>query len=85
MTKRMVRQQGLLQLAYMDAVRYRCDFNWQHDRTLPEKRPSPNHPATREQPALRRKDYGEPDAQAEEASAFVHQLLGNAAARDYQL
>jgi hypothetical protein len=39
-TKRMVRQQGLLQLAYMDAVRYRCDFNWQHDRTLPEKDPA---------------------------------------------
>jgi hypothetical protein len=39
-TKRMVRQQGLLQLAYMDAQRYGCDFNWQHDRTLPEKDPA---------------------------------------------
>jgi len=39
-TKRMVHQQGLLQLAYMDAVRYGCDFNWQHDRTLPEKDPA---------------------------------------------
>jgi hypothetical protein len=39
-TKRMIRQQGLLQLAYMDAERYGCDFNWQHDRTLPEKDPA---------------------------------------------
>ena len=39
-TKRMVHQQGLLQLAYMDAERYGCDFNWQHDRTLPEKDPA---------------------------------------------
>jgi hypothetical protein len=39
-TKRMIHQQGLLQLAYMDAVRYGCDFNWQHDRTLPEKDPA---------------------------------------------
>ena len=39
-TKRIVHQQGLLQLAYMDAVRYGCDFNWQHDRTLPEKDPA---------------------------------------------
>ena len=39
-TKRMVHQQGLLQLAYMDAERYGCDFNWQHDRTLPERDPA---------------------------------------------
>ncbi len=39
-TKQIVHQQGLLQLAYMDAVRYGCDFNWQHDRTLPEKDPA---------------------------------------------
>jgi hypothetical protein len=39
-TKRIVHQQGLLQLAYMDAVRYGCDFDWQHDRTLPEKDPA---------------------------------------------
>ena len=40
MTKRMVYQQGLLQLTYMDAERYGCDFSWQRDRTLPEKDPA---------------------------------------------
>jgi hypothetical protein len=39
-TKQIIHQQGLLQLAYMDAERYGCDFNWQHDRTLPEKDPA---------------------------------------------
>jgi hypothetical protein len=39
-TKRMVRSEGLLQLTYMDATRYGCDFNWEHDRTLPEKDPA---------------------------------------------
>ncbi len=38
-TKRTVRQEGLLQLTYMDAKRYGCEFNWQHDKTLPEKDP----------------------------------------------
>jgi hypothetical protein len=38
-TKRTVRQEGLLQLTYMDATRYGCDFNWQQDKTLPEKDP----------------------------------------------
>lgn len=36
-TKRMVRSEGLLQLAYMDAERYGCDFDWQKDKELPEK------------------------------------------------
>ena len=35
-----VRQEGLLQLTYDDSDRYRCDFNWQHDRRLPEKDPT---------------------------------------------
>jgi hypothetical protein len=39
-TKRMVRSQGLLQLTYMDATRYGCDFDWEHDKTLPEKDPA---------------------------------------------
>jgi hypothetical protein len=39
-TKRMVRSEGLLQLTYMDATRYGCDFDWAHDKTLPEKDPS---------------------------------------------
>ena len=30
-------QEGLLQLTYMDAKRYGCEFNWQHDKTLPER------------------------------------------------
>jgi hypothetical protein len=38
-SKRTVRQEGLLQLTYMDATRYGCDFDWQHDKTLPEKDP----------------------------------------------
>jgi hypothetical protein len=38
-TKRMVRSEGLLQLTYMDATRYGCDFNWEQDKSLPEKDP----------------------------------------------
>jgi len=36
-TKKMVRSEGLLQLTYMDADRYGCDFNWDKDKELPEK------------------------------------------------
>ena len=32
-------QEGLLQLKYEDAERYGCPFDFQHDRTLPEKSP----------------------------------------------
>ena len=39
-TKRMVRSEGLLQLTYMDAERYGCDFDWQADKVLPEKDPA---------------------------------------------
>lgn len=39
-TKRTVRQEGLLQLTYMDSDRYGCDFNWQADKALPEHDPS---------------------------------------------
>jgi hypothetical protein len=39
-SKRAVRQEGLMQLTYEDTKRYGCDFDWQHDRTLPEKDPS---------------------------------------------
>jgi hypothetical protein len=39
-THRMVRSQGLLQLAYMDADRYGCDFDWDKDKRLPEKDPA---------------------------------------------
>ena len=38
-TKRMVRSEGLLQLTYMDADRYGCDFDWERDKELPEKDP----------------------------------------------
>jgi hypothetical protein len=38
-TKQTVRQEGLLQLTYMDATRYGCDFNWRQDKALPEKDP----------------------------------------------
>lgn len=33
-THRIVRQQGLLQLAYEDSDRYGCDFDWQADKHL---------------------------------------------------
>jgi hypothetical protein len=39
-TKRMVRSEGLLQLTYMDATRYGCDFDWQKDKALAEKDPA---------------------------------------------
>jgi hypothetical protein len=39
-TKRIVRQEGLLQLTYMDADRYGCDFDWEADKPLPEKDPA---------------------------------------------
>lgn len=39
-TKRPIRQEGLLQLTYEDADRYGCDFDWQKDRTLPIKDPA---------------------------------------------
>jgi hypothetical protein len=39
-TKRMVRSEGLLQLTYMDADRYNCDFDWDRDKELAEKDPA---------------------------------------------
>jgi hypothetical protein len=36
---RMVRSEGLLQLTYEDQERYGCDFDWQHDKTLPANDP----------------------------------------------
>ena len=39
-TRRMVRSEGLLQLTYMDAKRYGCDFDWEADKALPEKDPA---------------------------------------------
>jgi len=38
-TKHIARQEGLLQLAYMDAERYGCDFDWENDKDLPAKDP----------------------------------------------
>jgi hypothetical protein len=38
-TKRRVRSEGLLQLTYMDADRYGCDFDWAKDKELAEKDP----------------------------------------------
>ena len=38
-TGHIVRQEGLLQLAYMDSARYGCDFDWDRDKELPEKDP----------------------------------------------
>ncbi|HET6215871.1 MAG TPA: hypothetical protein VFE27_02560 [Acidobacteriaceae bacterium] len=39
-SRRMVRQEGLLQLTYMDAKRYGCDFDWEKDKRLAEKDPA---------------------------------------------
>jgi hypothetical protein len=39
-TRRRVRSEGLLQLTYMDADRYGCDFDWDRDKQLPEKDPA---------------------------------------------
>jgi hypothetical protein len=39
-THRTVRQEGLLQLAYMDSKRYGCNFNWDKDKELPEHDPT---------------------------------------------
>lgn len=39
-THRMVRQEGLLQLTYMDQERYGCDFDWEKDKDLPEHDPN---------------------------------------------
>jgi hypothetical protein len=39
-TGRMVRSEGLLQLTYMDAERYGCDFDWEKDKALPESDPA---------------------------------------------
>jgi hypothetical protein len=38
-THRRVRSEGLLQLTYEDSDRYGCDFDWKHDRALPEHAP----------------------------------------------
>ncbi len=35
-THRIVRQEGLLQLTYMDGPRYGCAFDWDADKSLPE-------------------------------------------------
>ena len=39
-THRMVRQEGLLQLTYMDQERYGCDFDWEKDKSLGEHDPN---------------------------------------------
>jgi hypothetical protein len=38
-SRRMVHSEGLLQLTYMDAQRYGCDFDWDKDKQLAEKDP----------------------------------------------
>lgn len=39
-THRVARQEGLLQLAYMDSTRYGCEFDWERDKRLPERDPA---------------------------------------------
>jgi len=38
-THRLVRQEGLLQLTYMDQERYGCEFDWEKDKLLDEHDP----------------------------------------------
>jgi len=38
-THHLVRQEGLLQLTYMDQERYGCDFDWEKDKSLDEHDP----------------------------------------------
>lgn len=38
-THHVARQEGLLQLAYVDSERYGCDFDWEKDKDLPEHDP----------------------------------------------
>jgi hypothetical protein len=38
-THRTARQEGLLQLAYVDSQRYGCNFDWDKDKELPEHDP----------------------------------------------
>jgi hypothetical protein len=40
LTHRIARQEGLLQLAYMDSERYGCDFDWEKDKDLPVHDPA---------------------------------------------
>lgn len=35
-TRQPARQEGLLQLTYMDDLRYGCNFDWENDKNLPE-------------------------------------------------
>lgn len=39
-THHIIRQEGLLQLAYADRLRYGCDFDWEKDRNLPQDDPA---------------------------------------------
>jgi hypothetical protein len=39
-THRMIRQEGLLQLTYMDQERYGCDFDWEKDKARDEHDPN---------------------------------------------
>jgi hypothetical protein len=39
-THRIARQEGLLQLAYMDSERYGCNFDWDSDKDLPVHDPA---------------------------------------------
>jgi hypothetical protein len=39
-TRRITRQEGLLQLTYQDSDRYGCDFDWDNDKQLAEHDPS---------------------------------------------
>lgn len=39
-TKKPIRTEGLLQLAYADEKRYGCDFDWEKDKDLPAKDPA---------------------------------------------
>ena len=76
LTHRISHQEGLLQLKYEDAQRYGCDFDYEHDRRLPEKDPQRSILQPERNLACGRKIM---------ANQITDELLVDAAAGDGQL
>ena len=84
-TKHTVRQQGLLQLAYMDADRYGCDFDWDKDKGLPLKDPARTILQPKNNLDVRSKDSRQSTLHAEQAATFPLQLLVHLATGNREL
>ena len=83
-TKRMVRSEGLLQLTYMDATRYGCDFDWQQDKSLPEKDPAKTILQPSNNLLCGVKILGKPDDHSQEP-LLTHRATGLLSARAAEL